>query len=50
MKKAVASARREALNVDFASVVGLDNPRLEWRQALKKDVLKMGLLSEDMLG
>ena len=48
MRKEVAYGIRRVLDVNIAEVVGQGRTRLEWRQAVEKDVLKMGL-SEDVL-
>ena len=40
---------RKVLDVDIAGIVGEGRPCLEWRQAVEKDVSKMGLLLEDVL-
>ena len=39
---------RKVLDIDIAGVVGQGRPRLEWRQRVEKDVVKVGLLCEDV--
>ena len=49
MRRDMTCGIRRVLDVDIGGVVGQDRPRLEWRKEVEKDVLKLGLLCEDVL-
>ena len=49
MRRDMTNGIRRVLDVDIGGVVEQGRPRLEWKKEVEKDVLKLGLLSENVL-